>query len=124
MSKTASSAESVGSSFENTTAMIAVMIESSRESATNIGSALKSIIARYGEMKAGATTDAEGEVIAYNKVDTALQSIGMTLKDANGQFRDFDDVIEELASKWDSLNSVQQRYKICIFNFHRIAKKF
>ena len=36
MSKTASSAESVGSSFEGTTAMMAVMIESTRESATNI----------------------------------------------------------------------------------------
>lgn len=33
MSKTASSAESVGSSFENTTAMLAVMIETTRESA-------------------------------------------------------------------------------------------
>ena len=34
MSKTASSAEAVGSSFENTTAMLAVMLESTRESAT------------------------------------------------------------------------------------------
>ena len=46
MSKTASSAEAVGSSFENTTAMLAVMIESTRESETNIGSAMKSIISR------------------------------------------------------------------------------
>ena len=46
MSKTASSAEAVGSSFENTTAMMAVMIEATRESAENIGSALKSIISR------------------------------------------------------------------------------
>ena len=46
MSKTASSAEAVGSSFENTTAMMAVMIEATRESSQNIGSALKSIISR------------------------------------------------------------------------------
>jgi len=32
MSKTASSAEAVGSSFENTSAMMAVMIEATRES--------------------------------------------------------------------------------------------
>ena len=38
MSKTASSAASVGMSFENTTAMIATMVEATRESATNIGS--------------------------------------------------------------------------------------
>lgn len=36
MSKTASSAASVGMSFENTTAMIATMVEATRESATNI----------------------------------------------------------------------------------------
>lgn len=46
MSKTASGAANVGASFENTTAMIATMVEATRESATNIGSALKSIIAR------------------------------------------------------------------------------
>lgn len=124
MSKTASSAEAVGSSFENTTAMLAVMLESTRESATNIGSAMKSIISRYGEMKTGSTTDAEGEAIAYNKVDTALQSIGMTLKDTNGQFRDFDDVIEELASKWDTLSSVQQRYIATIFAGNRQQSRF
>ena len=60
------------------------MIETTRESAQNLGSALKSIISRYGEMKVGATVDAEGEVLDYNKVDTALKSIGISIKDAQG----------------------------------------
>lgn len=46
MSKTASSAYAVGASLENTAAMITVMTEATRESASNIGSALKSIISR------------------------------------------------------------------------------
>lgn len=46
MSKTASSASSVGASFENTTAIMATMQESTRESSKNIGTALKSIISR------------------------------------------------------------------------------
>lgn len=46
MSKTASSAYAVGSSLENTATMITVMTEATRESASNIGSALKSIISR------------------------------------------------------------------------------
>lgn len=46
MSKTASSAEAVGSSFESTSAMIATMISVTREAPENIGSALKSIISR------------------------------------------------------------------------------
>jgi TP901 family phage tail tape measure protein len=124
MSKTASSAESVGSSFENTTAMLAVMIETTRESAQNLGSALKSIISRYGEMKQGLTQDSDGEIIDYNKTDAALRSIGISIKDAQGQFRDFDDVIFELSSKWDSLDKNTQRYIATIMAGNRQQSRF
>ena len=124
MSKTASSAESVGSSFENTTAMLAVMIETTRESAQNLGSALKSIISRYGEMKQGLTQDSDGEIIDYNKTDAALRSIGISLKDAQGQFRDFDDVIFELSAKWDSLDKNTQRYIATVMAGNRQQSRF
>lgn len=124
MSKTASSAESVGSSFENTTAMLAVMIETTRESAQNLGSALKSIISRYGEMKTGLTVDSDGEAIDYNKVDTALKSVGISIKDAQGQFRNFDDVIFELSKKWDSLDKNTQRYIATIMAGNRQQSRF
>lgn len=126
MSKTASSAEAVGSSFENTTAMMAVMIETTRESATNIGSAMKSIISRYGELTSNpkATVDEDGEVLSLNRVDAALQSVGMTLQTADGQFRDFDDVIIELASHWDELDSVSQRYIATVFAGNRQQSRF
>lgn len=124
MSKTASSAESVGSSFENTTAMLAVMIETTRESAQNLGSALKSIISRYGEMKSGLTQDSEGEEIDYNKTDAALRSVGISLKDAQGQFRDFDDVIFELSKKWDTLDKNTQRYIATVMAGNRQQSRF
>ena len=124
MSKTASSAASVGASFESTTAMIAVMIEATREAPQNIGSAMKSIISRYGEMTKGLKVDQEGEEIDYNRVDTALKSVGISLKDAQGQFRDFDAVIEELAAKWDTLDSVTQRYVATIFAGNRQQSRF
>ena len=124
MSKTASSAENVGSNFENTTAMLAVMIETTRESAQNLGSALKSIISRYGEMKVGLTVDSEGEEIDYNKVDTALKSVGISIKDAQGQFRDFDDVIFELSEKWDTLDKNTQRYIATIMAGNRQQSRF
>lgn len=124
MSKTASGAANVGASFENTTAMIATMVEATRESAVNIGSALKSIIARYGEMKVGNNKDENGELIDYNKTDAALKSIGISIKDAQGQFRDFDDVIDELAEKWDSLDSVTQRYVATVMAGNRQQSRF
>ena len=126
MSKTASSANSVGSSLENTSAMIAVMTEATRESASNIGSALKSIISRYGEMKASPRDilSVDGEEASFNKVDTALKSIGISLKDAQGQFRNFDDVIMELASVWDTLDNNTQRYIATIMAGNRQQSRF
>lgn len=54
--------------------------------------------------------DSEGEEMSLNKIDTALKSIGISMQDANGQFRNFDDVIMELAEKWDTLDANSQRY--------------
>ena len=126
MSKTASSAEAVGSSFENTSAMMAVMIEATRESSQNIGSALKSIISRYGELKTNpaALVDSEGEELSLNKVDTALQSVGISIHDAQGQFRDFDDVIMDLAKSWDKIDVNTQRYIATIMAGNRQQSRF
>ena len=109
MSKTASSAEAVGASFESTSAMIATMVSVTREAPQNIGSA---IVSRYGEMTSDPSkiVDSEGEEMSLNRVDKALQSVGITLHDVNGQFRDFDDVILELSKKWDTLDANSQRY--------------
>ena len=126
MSKTASSAAAVGSSFENTTAMMAVMIEATRESAENIGSAMKSIISRYGEMKADPSklVDSEGQEMSLNKVDKALQSVGISIQDTNHQFRDFDDVITELAGKWDTIDTNTQRYIATVMAGNRQQSRF
>lgn len=126
MSKTASSAEAVGSSFENTTAMIALMVETTREAPENIGSAMKSIISRYGEMTTNpaAIMDSEGEAMSLNKVDKALQSVGITLQDVNGQFRNFDEVILELSSKWDTIDKNTQRYIATVMAGNRQQSRF
>ena len=125
ISKTAASAASVGASFEATSAMMATMIATTRESATNIGTALKSIISRYGEMKESISgTDAEGEEFSLNKVDKALQSIGISIHDAAGQFRDFDDVVLELAQAWDGIDKNTQRYIATVMAGNRQQSRF
>ena len=125
ISKTAASAASVGASFEATSAMMATMIATTRESATNIGTALKSIISRYGEMKNNPMgIDAEGEEYSLNKVDTALQTIGISIHNVNGQFRDFDDVILELAEAWDTIDKNTQRYIATVMAGNRQQSRF
>lgn len=51
------------------------------------------------------------EDVDYNKVDTALKSIGVQLKNTNGQFRDLDDILLELSQKWDTFDKNSQRYQ-------------
>ena len=126
MTRTASSMESVGATFEETSAMIATMVAVTRESANNIGSAMKSIASRYGELTKdpAALLDADGEAMSFNKVDTALRSVGITLQTTDHQFRDFTDVIIELAEKWDTLDSAQQRYIATQFAGNRQQSRF
>lgn len=68
-------------------------------------------IARFTELKENVdASESEFDDLDYNKVDKALKSVGISIKDAQGQFRDLDDVFLELSSKWDSLSRNTQRY--------------
>jgi TP901 family phage tail tape measure protein len=116
MSKVASMASSVGMSLETTSAFLTQIIETTREAPETAGTALKTVLARFGEVKKlistgenAGTTD-EGESVDVNKIDTALKSVGIRLTDTQGQMRALDDVLLDLAKKWNSLDSMTQRY--------------
>lgn len=86
------------------------------EAPETAGTALKTVLARFGEVKklidtgkSTGTTD-EGEEVDVNKIDTALKTVGVRLTDTNGQMRALDKVIIELAEKWNGLDSMTQRY--------------
>ena len=112
MERTASIAHSAGMSFEGTSAFLAQMIETTREAPENLGTAMKTIIARFQELKKNPLEmqEVDGEEVSFNKVDAALQTIGVSLKDANGQFRELDKVFLDIAQRWDGLTQTQQRY--------------
>ena len=111
MERTAAIANSAGMSFENTSAFLTHMLETTQEGAENIGTSLKTIIARFGELKNNVSAaDSEFEDLDLNKVDKALKSIGVQLKDENLQFRDLDEVLLEVSAKWSTLDRNTQRY--------------
>jgi len=116
MTKVASLAHNAGMEFETTAAFLAQIIETTRESAETAGTALKTVVARFTEVKKLVNEgelkgqDEEGELIDVNKVSTALRTAGI---DLNRYFLGevgIDDIFMELAEKWDSLTSLQQRY--------------
>ena len=114
--KTASLAYSAGMDIEQTSAFLAQIIETTREAPETAGTALKTIIARFGEVKKlsdeGLTTgvDAEGEEIDINKVDGALKTAGISLKEFIAGNESLGDVFLRLSERWGTLSVEQQRY--------------
>lgn len=116
MTKVASLAHGANMEFETTAAFLAQIIETTRESAETAGTALKTVVARFSEVKKLVSegelkgSDEEGELIDVNKVSSALRTAGI---DLNRYFLGevgLDDIFLELASKWNSLTNLQQRY--------------
>ena len=123
LTKTASIAANAGMSLESTEVFLTKMIETTREAPENLGTALKTIIARFGEVK----QEIDGEIIEtadINRVDTALKSVGISLLDTSGQIRDLDQVFMELSSVWDGLDRNTQRYIATIAAGSRQQSRF
>lgn len=112
MTKTASIAHNANMEFETTAAFLSQIIETTRESAETAGTAMKTIVARFTELKKNPNEliEVDGEQVDANKIETALRSVGVALRDSNGEFRKLDDVFLDLAKRWDSLTVNQQRY--------------
>ena len=116
MTKVASLAHSANMEFENTAAFLAQIIETTRESAETAGTALKTVVARFSEVKNLYSknqligTDEEGDEIDVNRVSVALRSAGIDLNKYFTGMIGLDDIFLELASKWDQLDTIQQRY--------------
>ena len=126
MTKTASIASSAGMEFETTAAFLSQIIETTRESAETAGTAMKTVIARFQELKKAPDEigEVDGEIVDANAIETALRSVGVSLRDSTGQFRELDAVFLELSSKWDGLDKNTQRYIATIAAGSRQQSRF
>jgi TP901 family phage tail tape measure protein len=107
LSKVSAQANLAGMSMEYTTALLAKGIETTQEAPESIGTALKTIVARMRELSDYGKTLEDGASV--NKVESALASAGIQLRDVNGEFRDLEDIFNELGPQWDQLNTMQQQ---------------
>lgn len=111
MQKAAAAAAEFGLDFRTLGAYIATVSETTRQEAKTIGTAFNSIFARWHNIKkTGYDVDDNGNVTGTNDIERALSNIGMSLFDTNNEWRDMGVVIDELAGKWNGLDSITKSY--------------
>lgn len=98
-------ADQAGLSYEQLSAIIAKTMEQTRNSGSSIANGLKTIMVRLSK---ASTMDDEVDNSTLSKASAALHEIGVEVYTAEGQFREFDTIMTELAGKWDSLTEAQQ----------------
>ena len=118
----ASSADVAGLSFNKLSAMIATVQEKTMQSAETIGTFMNTLLSRYRNVKIGQFVDDNGEDLS--EVETILGSLDIKLRNTNQEFRDFETVIEEVASAWDGYSSVQQAAIAKAFSGTRQQNRF
>lgn len=99
-----------GVSIDQASAMVATIADVSQVSGAQAGNSLKMMLSRYGTVKSGkfSSMEGEGDTEALNDVEKVLNKIGITMRDTSGQFKEFDQVLDEIAGKWDNLDNISQ----------------
>lgn len=105
LNKFAATAETVGLSYEYATAALATVTATTRQSADVVGTAFKTLFSRIQDLELGKTLDDGTTLGKYSK---ALDAVGITIKDSNGELRDMDRILDDIGGKWDTLNKDEQ----------------
>lgn len=104
ISASGSVAADAGLSLAEYSSMLGTIIEQTGNSGSQVGNALKTIFTRI--TKASETSGTLTSDIS--KAETSLRSVGIEVRSSSGEFRELDDILGDLAGKWDSLSDTQQ----------------
>lgn len=105
LEKFAAVAGTIGLSYEYATAALTTITSNTRESANVVGTALKTIFSRIQDLDLGNTLDDGTTLGTYSQ---ALAKIGVNVLDVQGQLIKMDDILDQIAAKWDTLAKAQQ----------------
>lgn len=118
LSRTSAVAREAGLNLDQTAAALTTMIDVSQQDASSVGNAFRTILARYGNVKATAFTSLVGDSediddanSSINDTEKVLGAIGIKIRSSSSDMRDFDDVMDELADKWGTLTDVEKNLK-------------
>lgn len=103
--KFAAVANTVGLSYEYAASALATVTAQTRESASVVGTAFRTLFSRIQGLQQGDTLD-DGTTL--NKYSTALAKVGVQIKDTSGELKGMDQILDDLGSRWNSLAQDQK----------------
>ena len=103
--KFAAVANTVGLSYEYAASALATVTAQTRESASIVGTAFRTLFSRIQGLTQGETLD-DGTTL--NKYSQALATVGVQIKDTNGELKGMDEILDDLGSRWDTLAQDQK----------------
>ena len=111
LSKSSVSARLAGMSMDELIASVSVIGEVTQNSMDSVGVAMKSLLARYGNVKAGVFSsmglDDDGETTEnINDIEKVLGKLGIRVRSSNLEMRSLSDVLDELNEKWSTYDTV------------------
>lgn len=103
--KFAAVANTVGLSYEYAASALATVTAQTRESASIVGTAFRTLFSRIQGLNQGETLD-DGTTL--NKYSQALATVGVQIKDTNGELKGMDEILDDLGSRWNTLAQDQK----------------
>lgn len=105
LEKFAAIGETIGLSYEYAASALATITSNTRQSEEVVGTALKTIFARIQGLNLGETLD---DGTSLNKYSAALEKVGISIFEQNGEIKKMDNILDEMAAKWGTLAKDQQ----------------
>lgn len=126
MSRVAVTADQAGISMDRLLGYVATIGEVTQQSMSTVGTAMKSILTRMTNIKAGKLelVDEDGTTEKLSDVEATLANVGINLRKTMTEYNSASDVLDALASKWDTLNQAQQNAIAISFSGQRMQNQF
>ena len=138
MSRVATTADMAGVSMDKLLGYASTIGEVTQDPMTSIGDSLKTIFTRMSDIKANKLelVDEDGTSELLSDVELTLSKVGIDLRKTVTEYNSYSDVLDNLASKWDTLNQTQQnalskafagtrqqnRFRVLMENYDRVLK--
>lgn len=113
LSRTATSAQLAGLGIDETIGIVATIGEVTQKSMQSVGESVKTLLSRFGNVKAGVfdrmnLEEGGEETENINDIEKVLGKLGISIRNSALEMRNIGDVLDDLAERWVTLDTVSK----------------